>query len=388
MDAGSRVAVVEEAKWPSDPLRWTAGWRSLVLPIVFLAYLVYVGQAVSQNDPRHMVAGLIPLGVFVASYLAILVGRSSPISLPLQSAWRFWVPYTLLVISFVAELPFARAPAFVMCLYITAFGVARFGIRAAPAVVAMALASLLVPVAIPSWHDSLVTAFENVAPLAIPVVGVMTYAVLRVHRTNFALAEARAEIARLAADHERSRIARDLHDLLGHSLTTITLKAGLARRLSDTDPERAAKEIGAVEDLSRQALIEVRAAVSAFRNVTLAAELAHGKELLRAAGVTADLPTATDVVSVSHQEVFGWVVREGLTNVARHARATRCSVRLSASEIEICDDGIGVPAEDGNGLAGLKERIGAAGGTVEAGPVRPRGWRLHVVMDPGIGSTP
>ena len=383
-----RPATAPEGTWPADDRGWTAGWRSLVLPIVFLAYLVYVGEAVAQNSPRQALAGYLVLGAFVASYLAVLFLSPGPTWLPSEPSWRFWAPYMLLVAAFIAEVPFAHAPAFVMCLYITAIGVARIGVRAAPAVVAMAIASLVVPVAVSSWHDSLAAAFDNVAPLAVPVVAIVTYAVVRVHRTNIALAEARAEIARLAADNERSRIARDLHDLLGHSLTTITLKASLARRLSDADPKRAAAEIGAVEDLSRQALSEVRSAVSSYRDVTLVGELAQGKELLRASGVTADLPTATDVVYVAHQELFGWVVREGLTNVARHAHATRCSVRLSASEIEIRDDGIGVPAADGNGLAGLKERVGAAGGTVEAGPLRPHGWRLRVVIDPALATSP
>ena len=374
--------------WPADDRGWTTGWRGRVLPVVFLAYLIYVAQAVAQNSPRHTVGGYLVLGVFVSSYIAILFQDSGPIWLPSRSIWRFWAPYVLLVAAFIAEVPFARAPAFIMCLYITMIGVARFGVRAVPATVAMAMASLVVPVTIPSWHDSLAKAFDNVAPLAIPVVGIVTYAVVQIREKNIALAEARAEIGRLAADNERSRIARDLHDLLGHSLTTVTLKAGLAHRLSATDPTRAAQEIGAVEELSRQALAEVRAAVSSYRDVSLASELAQGRELLRASGVAADLPSATDVVDVAHQELFGWVVREGLTNVARHAHATRCSVTLSASEIEIRDDGIGTSTADGNGLSGLRERAAAAGGTVEAGPLRPRGWRLRVVIDSAVPTAP
>ena len=128
--------------------------------------------------------------------------------------------------------------------------------------------------------------------------------------------------------------------------------------------------------------------MSGYRDISLASELAQGRELLRASGVTLDLPTATDVVDVAHQELFGWVLREGLTNVARHAHATRCSVTLSASEIEIRDNGIGTPNADGNGLAGLRERAAAAGGTVEAGPLRPRGWRLRVVIDPAVPTAP
>jgi two-component system, NarL family, sensor histidine kinase DesK len=129
----------------------------------------------------------------------------------------------------------------------------------------------------------------------------------------------------------------------------------------------------------------VRSAVSGYRDVTLAGELARGRELLRASGIAADLPTATDVVDPAHQELFGWAVREGLTNVVRHARASCCAVRLSPSAVEIVDDGIGeavlrgdVPP--GNGLSGLRERAAAAGGRVDAGPLRAGGWQLRVTL--------
>ena len=98
-------------------------------------------------------------------------------------------------------------------------------------------------------------------------------------------------------------------------------------------------QITEVEELCRRVLADVRAAVSGYREVTLASELARGRELLRASGITADLPTATDVVDPAHQELFGWAVREGLTNVIRHARARSCAVRVSASSVEIVDDG-------------------------------------------------
>ena len=283
---------------------------------------------------------------------------------------------------FAAELPFAHAPAFVLCIYLTMIAVARLGVRAAPIVIALTFAAIVVPAAVGSWHDSVSSAIGDFTPIAIPVVAVVTFVVVRSVRGALELAEARAAFgACLAAENERSRIGRDLHDLLGHSLTTITLKAGLARRLSEHDPQRAAQEIAEVEGLSRQALTEVRAAVSSYREVTLASELARGRELLRASGVTPDLPTATDVVDAAHQELFGWVIREGLTNVARHAHASRCTVRLSANEVEIRDDGVGGPPSFGNGLAGLRERVIAAGGTMDAGPLIPRGWRLRVAVD-------
>lgn len=381
MNAGIAGTSADEANWVAIQRGWTRGWRRLVLPAVFLAYLIYVGEAVAQrNHGAPAVAGYVILGVFAAAYLGIVLQASGPSTSPFWTSWRFWALYGLLVASFVAELPFARATGFVMCLYITAITVVRLGIRAAPIVAVLGLGALFIPVTIATWHDSLSMAFDNVVPLAIPVVAIVTYGVVRVQRGNAALADARAEVARLSAEAERSRIARDLHDLLGHSLTSITLKAGLARRLGATDPRRSAAEIAAVEELSRQALVEVRAAVSSYREVTLAGELVRGRELLRASGVAADFPTATDVVAAAHQELFAWAVREGVTNVSRHARATNCTVTLTDCEMEIRDDGIGGQPSCGNGLAGLRERAAAVGGIVEAGPLDPRGWRLRVAI--------
>jgi two-component system sensor histidine kinase DesK len=287
---------------------------------------------------------------------------------------------------FVAELPFAHAQAFVMAVLLTITTVARVGTRSVPVVLALAVAALLVPVAIPSWHVSLGTAWDDVTPIAIPVVALMTLAVNRTLSSTHALAEARAKLASLAVEKERFRIARDLHDILGHSLTTITVKAGLAARIGQADPARATQEMAEVEALARQALAEVRAAVVSYREVTLAGELATGRQLLRAAGITADLPRAVDDVDPAHQELFGWVVREGFTNIVRHSRAHSCAVRLSQSSIEITDDGIGSSAPPGNGLTGLRERVAAAGGSIEAGPAHPAGWRLRVCLSPGAAT--
>jgi two-component system sensor histidine kinase DesK len=352
----------------------------LAIPLV---YLVFVFVSVWQNSHGSAaVTGYVLLSVFAACWLV------TPFVLrPDTSGRRFWAWFALLAALTVADLPFARAAGFVLCVYLTIIIVARMDFRAAPIVAVMAVAALLVPVEVGSWHVTLAKSFADVTPVAIPVVAVATAAVIQVVRANEALAETRAELARLAAENERIRIARDLHDLLGHSLTTITVKAGLARKLGGADPEGAVAQITEVEDLCRRVLADVRAAVSGYREVTLTSELARGRELLRACGIAADLPTATDVADPAHQELFGWAVREGLTNVIRHARARSCQVRVSASSVEIIDDGQGSAAAPGNGLSGLRERAAAVGGGVDAGPAQPTGWRLRVWI-PVAGTPP
>ncbi len=356
-------------------------WRLLAGRAASLAYLLYVAGAVSR-DSRGAAAdcGYAILAAFSLCWLIIPI----PVRLGISQAAsrRFWILYGVLAGLFVAELPFAHAQAFAMAMFLTVTTVGRLGARAAPAVLALALAALLVPVMIPFWHDSLSTTWNDITPLAIPIAALMTFGILQALRDSHALAEARAELASLAAENERFRIARDLHDLLGHSLTTITVKAGLAARIGQADHARAIQEITEVETLARQALAETRAAVASYRQVTLAGELATGRQLLQAAGITADLPRAVDNVDLAHQELFGWVVREGITNIVRHSRASSCAVRLSPSSIEITDDGDGGTAPAGNGLTGLRERVAAAGGSIDAGPAHPAGWRLRVSLSP------
>ena len=140
-----------------------------------------------------------------------------------------------------------------------------------------------------------------------------------------------------------------------------------------------------MELLARQSLTNMRAATTRYRDVTLEGELTAGRDLLRAAGITADLPDSVDIVDPVHQELFGWVVREGLTNVVRHSRASSCAVRLTHDTVEITDNGTGMAAPAGSGLSGLRERIDASGGVLEVGPRRSGGWRLQVRLPPGHG---
>ena len=206
------------------------------------------------------------------------------------------------------------------------------------------------------------------------------------------LRETRAELARMAVADERLRIARDLHDLLGHSLSLITLKAELAGRLLDADPERAAREIADLESVARRSLGEVRAAVTSYRQPSLAAELAAARQMLAAAGMDCQVHAPASIaLPPAVDALLAWTVREGATNVVRHsgARTVTITVTATADEVsaEIADDGVG-PAWDaaprpgahqGSGLSGLTERAGAAGAEISSGEgPGGKGFRLLV----------
>jgi two-component system, NarL family, sensor histidine kinase DesK len=158
-------------------------------------------------------------------------------------------------------------------------------------------------------------------------------------RLNIELRATREQLAQAAVAAERERIGRDLHDILGHSLTAIAVKAGLARRLLGRDDAAAANEIGDVERLARDALTDVRATTSGMREVSLAGELAVARTVLRAAGVRAVLPQAVDDVDPAARQLFGYVLREAVTNVLRHTNARTCTVMMTPGSIQIVDDG-------------------------------------------------
>ena len=183
-------------------------------------------------------------------------------------------------------------------------------------------------------------------------------------------------LARLAASEERLRIARDLHDLLGHSLSLIVLKSELAGRLAENGSERAVAEIRDIESVARQALVEVRDAVTGYRQRGLSGELDGARAALEAAGTRVTIRLAGTPLPGPLDELLGWAVREGVTNVVRHARATRCEIAVTAdgeaAALDIVDDGCGaVRYEPGSGLTGLTERVRAAGGRSPPGRARP-----------------
>ncbi|MGX5184284.1 sensor histidine kinase [Streptomyces avermitilis] len=222
--------------------------------------------------------------------------------------------------------------------------------------------------------------------LLVVLIGFAMTGVRQLVRTTVELRKARATVAQLAANEERLRLARDLHDLLGHSLSLITLKSELAGRMLPDHPEKAAQQVADIEQVSRQALVDVREAVTGYRRPRLAGELAGMQVALTAAGVTADLPAEPDLDGVPEESesALAWALREAVTNVVRHSGARRCVVELvhrqtldgPVLELSVEDDGSGGSGSTpGNGLTGLTERLEKAGGSLEVGRVR-RGFRL------------
>lgn len=198
-------------------------------------------------------------------------------------------------------------------------------------------------------------------------------------------AEQRVSTLSLAA--ERERIGRDLHDILGHSLTAISLKAGLAARLVDLDPAAAKAQIAEIEQVSRQALADVRTTASGMREVRLATEIAGARSVLLAAGIESRMPSALPALSDRTSELLGYVVREAVTNVVRHSRAGVCTVVVEAAAVEIRDDGRGMTSggQPGSGLAGLRSRVEAAGGTLQVGSAEGGGTVVRADLAPAGG---
>jgi len=199
---------------------------------------------------------------------------------------------------------------------------------------------------------------------------------------NRQLSHAREQIARLAVGEERLRFARDLHDLIGHSLSVIALKSELAGRLLKASPGLAAHEVEDIEQVARDALREVREAVAGYRQPTLSAELAGAREALTAAGIELRAEGEHAALPPAVEAVLAWAVREGTTNVMRHSQAKRCTIRIFKKDgsvtVEVVDDGHGGLLEPGSGLRGLRERVLERGGTLTAEPLPHEGFRLRV----------
>jgi two-component system, NarL family, sensor histidine kinase DesK len=368
---------------PPPPSRAAQRWRrwGWLMAAVWLVFLLNPLLPALRNPAR--VAGsvsVVAVLAFAALYLWSLAFRDRQrdahgwaLEQEPRVAWTTFAGLVVLsALSFVGA-GVDGAATFVFLAVYAVFALPR--VHGVVVAVAIVVGCLLAPLVSPDLAD-----LDSIA-LSTALAGTTIFGVTATARRGRQLAVAQQDLARLAVVEERGRVARDLHDLLGHSLTVVTLKAQLAARLVESDPARAAAEMEEVERLSRDALADVRAALAGYREASLGTELAGARQALAAAGIAAHLPAAVDErLPAELRELFAWAVREGVTNVVRHAGATACWVELSPVELVVSDDGRGRAAgrEDGSGLTGLTERALRAGAVVSTGASSAGGFRLSV----------
>jgi two-component system, NarL family, sensor histidine kinase DesK len=385
--ASPSVVIADASRGKPLPFAWTlftAVW--LLFPIGFVIQVLR-----SDLSPVQLLAFLISIAAFISLFLWLMLGYPFPaaelapqelrvriglllilaaLALYVELAYGSGVPYRFMYVVVVAAVTLPTRHAAWMIAAVTVFAGAIYAVQA-------------------GW-DEFATSWGDLVPFLL--IGIGMIAVSRLVVTVRELQAARREIAQLAAAEavarERLRFARDLHDLLGHSLSSITLKSELAGRLLPAAPEKAAAEVRDIEGVARRSLREVREAVSGYRQPTLDEELYGAREMLEAAGIACRIENEASRLPNAMNTVLAWTVREGVTNVIRHSRADRCEIRVTQDgeevRVEVKDDGHGSPPEheetysNGSGLSGLAERVAASGGDFEAGPLPEGGFLMRV----------
>ena len=398
-DQGSaNVSASRRIEWPdmSREIVPPVLWRLFVLIWLVFLYYPLLTHFDTDSTALQLVITLVGAAVFVTLYLSLALplpfGADVPSHLALRTHLRPLALASLLVAN-ITLLTVCAGPDWLWFFIFVSIALgARLPARAAAvAITAVAALAVIVGVGPFGWVYALRVA------LPVAVVGLGMIGVGQLVRTIRALRAARQDLARLAVAEERLRFARDLHDLLGHSLSTITLKNELARSLVRTQPERAVQELGDAIGLARAALREVREAVMGYRQPTLATELHNAQELLEAAGIACQVEglRANEVhLPLSTEAVLAWAVREGVTNVVRYSGARTCTLgpqrEADAVVLTVTDDGCGIASasstpggestagRSGTGLRGLAERAAQVQGEVEAGPASPTGFRVRV----------
>ena len=322
---------------------------------IWLVYSVFfLIDPLQRHDLRHWVALVIVYPVFLAVYFSFYIADTGVRQGSLSVLSMFllglaYLPVNLssggIVIYAAAYLPFLFESA---TLILTLLAVGS---------VLLAVEAYLLHFMFWTWVPTIGISF---------IVGVSNLTVARQKRADRKLRMAHEEIEHLAKVAERERIARDLHDVLGHTLSVIVLKSELAGRLIDRDPERMAREIADVEQIARKALAEVREAIGGYRSEGLVSEIERAHRTLEAAGVDLHCQSTPPKLSPAEETVLSLVLREAVTNIVRHARARQCHLTFAKADgyhtVAISDNGGGGRHVEGNGLRGMRERIEALGG--------------------------
>jgi two-component system, NarL family, sensor histidine kinase DesK len=326
------------------------GWT----PYAFLAYLAFflIGPALSARS--NWALTIAAVAVFLPLYF-----------------WCYWLTgqRKLIAIAGIAAIGGICASYNPGASTFFIFAACFLGEVAAPAIAFRYLGVLLAFIGLQSWLMNLSMYFWAPAILISALLGSVNIHFAQQHRMTKRLLMAQCEIERLAKIAERERIARDLHDLLGHTLSCIVLKSELASRLATRDPARAAREMQEVERISRDALSQVRAAVSGFGTTSLDSEIEQAKRVLETAGIVVSLDVDKPGLSTTEDAVLGLALREAVTNIVRHSQAARCEIRIKGvtggCELEVHDDGAGSDAAEGFGLGSMRHRVESLGGTLE-----------------------
>lgn len=348
------------------------GWIMAAIWLVFLGFPLAAAATVDAWWVWRALAVLAILA-FAAAYVHgfVRMGRTETWGQVQRMGWRYLAVLVTLV---MATSLVIGLEALGMVTFVVAFAMFTLPLAAALSIGVAGLASaVLLPLAFGVLDE-----MWFFIPIVL-LVGVSTATVRILEQRGM---EHQAMAGEMALVAERERVARDVHDVLGHSLTVVTIKAELAARLVDDDPDRAKAELAQIQSLTREALAEIRATVAGLRVARLADELSSAGTALADAGVAAQLPPDPSVVDPRHRIVVAWVLREAVTNVVRHSRADRCVVELGPSSLRVTDDGCGRSGrQEGNGLRGVRERVTAAGGKLDVCPGPDgRGTRVEVEL--------
>lgn len=291
--------------------------------------------------------------------------------------WRHWLKgqKVLIPVAGIALMGMLLLPwnGFSLCLFI--YAGAFSGATARTGNVVVVTTTLVAILGAETWWFGLPWPMFAIGAVFVPLLGFLLLHFARRDEVNLQLRRAQEEVQHLARVAERERIARDLHDLLGHTLSVIVLKSELASKLAASNPERSAREIAEVEAIAREALAEVRTAVQGYRSAGLPGEFARARALLENAGLQVTARCELPQLSPMEEGILSLALREGVTNILRHSSATACELEAVQEEgrltLTIADNGRGAGVTEGSGLRGMRERVETLGGTltreIEAG---------------------